>query len=293
MTNDEQLDAILRAQEVMLDSPEMKALQLARADVEGLIRAKFADCSPTIRYGGSKAKGTMLLDEFDLDIICYFPRSDTRAGKSIEEIYNNVVKAVEGTYRVEPKTTALRLYDHDNDLHIDLVPGRFIDERGGDAFLHQNGGSKDYLKTNIETHIKHVVESGCSQDIRLGKLWKRARGLAVRTFPLELMVIKVLKGSRLVGLDARFRHLLSELVRTNGAIAIEDPANGGNDIGETLEGLREGLAVAAGSTLLTADRNGWAAVFGTGAPASAQAREAALRVAVARSEPSRPWRAHD
>jgi hypothetical protein len=104
------------------------------------------------------------------------------------------------------------------------------------------------------------------------------------------MIIKVLKGSRLVGLDKRFRHFLSEVVNANGAIAIEDPANAGNDVGETLKGLREGLAIAAGGTLLTADRNGWSAVFGSGTPVSREASAAALRISVTRSEPSRPWR---
>jgi hypothetical protein len=294
MTNDERLRAILRAQEVKPDGAEMKALQAARADVEALLRANFDACSPTIRYGGSKAKGTMLLDDFDLDIICYFPREDTAAGKTIEEIYGNVRKALEKKYRVDPRTTALRVLDADKDLHIDVVPGRFIDGDEGDAFLHQNGRAKDKerLKTNLEKHIKHVVESGCVEDIRLAKLWKRKSGLSIRTFPLELIVIKVLKGSRLSGFDARFKYLLGEIVDKKGEIAIEDPANAGNDVGEMLTDIREGLTSAAGSTLLTAERSGWSAIFGTGVPASSQSAAAALRVSVGRSEPIRPW-AHD
>jgi tRNA nucleotidyltransferase (CCA-adding enzyme) len=74
MINDEKLRAILSAQKMDPQGPEMRALQRVRGEVETLLRSVFADCSP-IRYGGSKAMGTMLLDEFDLDLICYFPRS--------------------------------------------------------------------------------------------------------------------------------------------------------------------------------------------------------------------------
>ena len=83
MTNDEQLQVILRAQEVRPDSEEMRALQAARADVEGLLRSEFSAPSPTIRYGGSKAKGTMLLDDFDLDLVCYFPQASAGGGETI------------------------------------------------------------------------------------------------------------------------------------------------------------------------------------------------------------------
>ena len=51
------------------DSEELKTLQERRAEVEKVLRDHFEDCSPTIRYGGSKAKGTMIKEAYDLDII--------------------------------------------------------------------------------------------------------------------------------------------------------------------------------------------------------------------------------
>ena len=169
MTNDEQLQAILRAQDVRPDCAEMHALQSARADVEDLLKSAF-NPAPIIRYGGSKAKGTMLLADFDLDVICYFPRDSANAGESIKALYENVRKILETKYQVDPRTTALRVFDHENDLRIDVVPGRFIDASQTYAFLHQNGGEKDRLKTNLAMHLTHVTESGCVDEIRLGKL---------------------------------------------------------------------------------------------------------------------------
>ena len=55
------------------------------------------------------AKGTMNREAYDLDIICYFAHDDTSAGKTLEEIYNNVSEALKGNYIVEPKGSAVRL----------------------------------------------------------------------------------------------------------------------------------------------------------------------------------------
>ena len=194
--------------------------------------------------------------------------------------------ALQKKYHVNPRTTALRVLDHDNDLHIDVVPGRFIDSSETYAFLHQNGGQKRWLQTNLDRHIKHVTESGCIEDIRLGKLWKRRVGVAVRTFPLELLVIKILNGSGIKGLDNRFRYLLAEIAAKARDIAIEDPANSDNNVGDTMD--RSALGLAAISSLRTAEQSGWSAIFGTGEPVN-QKKAAALRVSVARAAPTRPW----
>src|SRR5439155_621676 len=95
MNNNEYLQAVLREQTLAPESDELKALQKQREKVEKLLRDHFADCSPTIRYGGSKAKGTMIKAAYDLDVICYFPHDDTAAGETLEDIYENTRKALE------------------------------------------------------------------------------------------------------------------------------------------------------------------------------------------------------
>ncbi len=141
MNNNEYIQEILRSQTLAPDSAELVALQEQRAKVEKLLRKHFEKSSPTIRYGGSKAKGTMIKEAYDLDIICYFAHDDTAAGETLEEIYTNTRTGVELEYWVEPKASALRLKDRDPknlkvDFHIDVVPGRFTDDSKTDAFLY-------------------------------------------------------------------------------------------------------------------------------------------------------------
>lgn len=67
MTNEEYLNEILQSQTLDADGDELKLLRSRRNDVDKLLRKEFGS-APSVRYGGSKAKGTMIKDSYDLDI---------------------------------------------------------------------------------------------------------------------------------------------------------------------------------------------------------------------------------
>jgi hypothetical protein len=293
MTPNEFLAKLLQSQDLKPDGEELKALQSARAGVEEILRSHFVDCKPTIRYGGSKAKGTMNLDDYDLDVICYFTNDAGDVGETLEEIFNNVRLCLEKQYNVVPRTTALRLKNKDgDDFHVDVVPGRFTDNTKTDAYLHQNGGNKERLKTNLQTHIDHIAKSGCTDIIRLNKLWRLRSGVSILTFPLELLTIEILRDCDESGLEERFIAVLTAYRDDLDSYTIEDPANPvGNDLSELLsESVRTSLSTAARSTLATVDSSGWEAVFGSVEKSRRSDRTVGLRAAsVQMVNPTRPW----
>ena len=120
MTTNEYLKQVLAAQTLAKDSDEMTAVEEHRERVEELIAAAFPDATPTIRYGGSKAKGTMIRESYDLDVICYFPRDDSDAGWTLKDIYTNVRDALSTDYFVEEKSSALRLRGKSVDVKVDF-----------------------------------------------------------------------------------------------------------------------------------------------------------------------------
>src|ERR1700693_256894 len=131
MEKHEYLEKVLTGQDLPDDGEELKELQAHRKNVEKILCETFPDSGATIRYGGSKAKGTLNRETYDLDIICYFPRDCTAVGETLKDIYSNVSKALAPSYNIQPKTSALRLKDAANplsDIHIDVVPGRFVDD---------------------------------------------------------------------------------------------------------------------------------------------------------------------
>lgn len=296
MTADEYLKDVLASQALGDDSDEVKALQKHRADVEKLIRDNFPDTALTIRYAGSKAKGTMNKESYDLDIISYVSSGDDTAGGTLEDIYTNHKSVLAKKYGVEPKGSALRLKgcDPENlgvDFHIDVVPGRFTDDNRTDAYLYQSSGDKKRLKTNLDVHLDHVRDSGVIDAIRLAKLWKVRNGLPIRTFVLELAVIKLLEDQKKKGLATQMKHVWTELRDNSADLTVEDPANpNGNDLSKCLDdNLKSQLAAAAKRTLEQIEASGWETVFGKTEIQEKAARVEILRRAAAVATPSRPW----
>jgi hypothetical protein len=297
MNNNEYLQGVLRSQTLASDSEELKALQEQRAKVEKLLRDHFAKSSPTIRYGGSKAKGTMIKEAYDLDVICYFPHDDIDVGETLEDIYNNTRKALDSDYWVEPKPSALRLRDRDPknfkvDFHIDVVPGRYTDGTKTDTFLYQSSGEKKRLKTNLVTHIEHVRDSGITDAIQLLKLWRLRNGLRIKHFALELLTIKLLKDKKAVSLADQLKHVWEQIRDHVDSLSIEDPANpSGNDLGPLLDAsIRSELSGVARVTLNAIDNSGWQAVFGSVEEKSEKPKTESLkRAAASVVTPTKPW----
>ncbi len=290
MTDMEYLKEILESQNLADDSAELKRLMEQRKDVERILRDAFPDCSPTIRYGGSKAKGTLIKEAYDLDLACYFPHDDETAGSSLEDIYNNVAKALEKEYSVLRKRSALRLRDKDEvDFRIDVVPGRFTDDKKQDCYLHQEAGDKKWLKTNLDVHITHVRDSERLDAIRLLKLWKTRKALGVKQFAFELLIIKLLEGSR-KSLPDQLKHVWTELRDRDEPVPVEDPANpAGNDLADLLNTqVWSELSSVAADTLLTLDANGWEAVFGK-VPTDSGKTASLLAAAASVSVRTKPW----
>ncbi len=293
----EYLQAVLKSQTLAKDNQELNNLRRHRAEVEDVIRMDFEKCAPTIRYGGSKAKGTMIRESYDLDIVSYFSCGDTAAGETLEDIYRNMQTTLSRKYLVEPKASALRLKGlsreiYGVDFHIDVVPGRFTDESKTDTFLYQASGEKMRMKTNLDIHIKHVKDSGVIDAIRLMKLWKIRNGLSVRNFVLELFTIDLLKYKKTAALENQIMCVWLKLRDDVDSICVEDPANPtGNDLTDLLSpSIRLGLKSVAKKTLDAIERFGWTVVFGPIEGMDDNRKIEVLRSAAAATVvPTKPW----
>jgi hypothetical protein len=294
MSGNDYLKDLLASQRLDEDSDERRALDDEADEIEAIIRRAYPRSRLMFTHGGSRAKGTMIREDYDLDEVGYFENGDCAPGETLEEIYENVAGALAKHYTVRHKRSALRLSRKDGgDLRVDVVPGRYVDETRTDVFIHQNEGSKERLKTNIELHIAHVRDSGCTDVIMLVKLWRTRNAISIKTFPMELLVIEILSGNNWGSLEARLRRVLGAFADEIDDLHIEDPANPtGNDLSHAVpDKLRRQLAKVARNTLYTADEYGWEHVFGkldsgrAAVPRVQVLSSAAAGVAV----PTRPW----
>lgn len=295
MTLTEYLNKVLESQALKEGSPERVRLRQHRVDVEKLLRVKFPDSSPTIKYGGSVAKNTLIKDAYDLDIICYFEHNDETPGESLADIYHNVNEALSTSYFVEPKRSSLRLkgksdIDYLQDFHIDVVPGRYTDASRGDCYIHQAEGEKTRLKTNIDKHIEHIRDSGLTPIIRIMKLWNVQNGINLKTFGMELLVIEALKQHKSASLGDQFARMLTKLRDEAYSLSIEDPANPtGNDLTSLLDdGMRNRLMSTAAANLSQIEDGDLTVLFGDVVTAENAVPLASIISSVG-DQGTRPW----
>lgn len=267
MNENEYLQKIVTDHKMKDGDKEVTDAMAVKVEVERLIRSKLTKAVPVIEVAGSYAKGTMIRDHYDLDLVCYFQNAENEAGDTLEEIYFSMDKILSEEYQVTPKNAALLLSTKDNggnNLHLDVVPGRFIDESGSDCFLYQNDGDKCRLQTNLHTHVAHVQESGVIDAIILTKYWRHRRGLNddIRTFVLELAVIDILKDKVGFSIAEQMQEILTVFRDNIESVSIIDPANANNNLAAAFdESVKKKLQLAAKSSLASLESGGWEAVF--------------------------------
>lgn len=293
MTNrDKVLRQILADEYLDPDGPEIAQIESVRADVEKLLFGEFGRTGLSFKYGGSKAKQTILKSSFDLDLLCYFHRENESAGATLEDIYSNVARVLGGAYRVELRTTAIRLHAIDDrtggpGLRVDIVPGRFIAGSSGDVHLHQLDGEKQWLKTNPEKHIQHVLSFEGHEEVCALKLWRIKTNLQMRQFAFELLCIDQLSKHRGLGLSTRVEMVLRDFASMPNSPPIIDPANPSNDLSElTAPVIWAELKQAATQSLRELPVQEWPGVLMVD-PVSVDVEP--LLSAVRSAPPSKPW----
>lgn len=241
------LKSLLASQE--LSTPQQQSLDAHKAEVELFLRQEFGQ-SPIIKIAGSVSKGTAVSDSYDLDVVMYFPSSDTR---TLKAIYQEVHNKLASRYTIDPKTSALRITgvsnaSNNSDYHIDVVPGRFIPGTK-DVFLYMNSADRERMQTNLKTHIDYITQSGCQEIIKLVKLWKVRNGVVFKTFILELFVIDALQGTHdKSDLENGFKKVMEAFVN-NVHVELVDPANTANVVSRTISDLgRQNMKARAQET---------------------------------------------
>lgn len=264
MSDDQYLSSVLEKQALGEESPEMDDIRTERKKVDGILRSAFKDTELHIREGGSKAKHTMVRTSYDLDLTCYFTHGDDTPGSSLEEIYDNVHLSLANDYHRQKKKSAIRLMNKvdEKDFHIDVVPGRFVDDKNEDVFIFRRERDKSRLKTNLDTHVTFIRDSGLTEVIQLAKLWRDSLDLDIKTFILELLVVKYTSLPK-KGLSDRLKSLMVAFVEKED-LSIEDPANPvGNVLSDIFtNNVKKSIKLAAKNTVAVIDEEGWEGVFG-------------------------------
>ncbi len=216
------------------------ALQAHKEEITNYLRKEFGS-DPIIKYAGSREKGTMISEYYDLDVVCYFPSSDAR---TLKEIRESVASHLAKEYRLHHKASAERILDLKSastpaNYHIDVVPGRFI-EGSKDVFLHVAYGDKERMQTNLKTHITYIRDSGCVDIIRLIKLWACRNTIQIKSFILEIFIVRVLEGSKNKSkLKESIIEVFEAFKNNFETMKLVDPANSNNVVSTIMSDIEK------------------------------------------------------
>jgi hypothetical protein len=135
---------------------------------------------------------------------------------------------------------------------VDLVPAKHQGGAGTDQSLYRRRADT-WTKTNVTTHIGHVLRYRRFGESRILKLWRNQKGPDFPSFYLELTVINALVGQLATqslsdNVWKVFHYLGDNFINAR----IVDPANTNNIISDDLTVAEKAKVKAAATTALGA-----------------------------------------
>lgn len=211
---------------------------------EPYIRDWANGCLCELKISGSVRKGTAVENGTDVDL---FISLSSTTNNSLSEIYNSLFDYMKGKgFNVRKQNVSIGV--NFNSDQIDLVPSKRQSQYGNDHSLYVSKKST-WTKTNIETHISQVANSGRLEEIKLTKIWRNLHNLDFPSFYLELMVIDALKYSTKGNVATNFMKVLNYIAENITTAVYMDPSNTNNCISDQISNQeKSGIAQQAKSS---------------------------------------------
>lgn len=180
-------------------------------------------------YSGSMAKGTAISLASDADVFISL-RSNTQ--EPLADIYTTLFNAIsQAGYQVKKQNVSIGVSS--GGYKIDFVPGKRQSQYGYDHSLYKKKANT-WTKTNVKTHVSHVIKSNRIHEIKLTKIWRELNKLDFPSFYLELAVIDCLSGRSYSDISGNFLKVLGFLASDFINRRYLDPANTNNVISDDL-----------------------------------------------------------
>ncbi len=184
MTADEYLFSILARETV--DTSPTSPVWAARDTLLPLLREWGNQFLQSVEPSGSFAKGTANTSGTDVDLfISLSPATPDRLKEIYEKLFRSLTEA-----GFDPRRQNVSIGVRVGAADVDLVPGKQQTWLTEDHSLYRRKADT-WTKTNVKTHIAHVLQHRRLMETRILKLWRNQRGLDFPSFYLELAVIEV------------------------------------------------------------------------------------------------------
>lgn len=245
MTPDEYLRGILAREAVNtgLASPAW----LVQSALTPLIREWANGRLLDLHASGSFMKGTANSSGTDVDLFISLSEDTI---ETLAQIHDKLFLWLTN-HSYTPKRQNVSINILVNGYSVDLVPGKRQNAYSTDHSLYRRRADT-WTKTNVQTHINTVVNSGCREEIRVLKLWRNQRGLDFPSFYLELTVMAALPPIVYDSLSNKVWRVLEYLRDKFVDARVLDPANTNNLLSDDLNASEKRKIQAASATSLGA-----------------------------------------
>jgi hypothetical protein len=180
-------------------------------------------CLCETKLSGSRAKGTAIDLSTDLDLFISLTSNTTNSLKEIYDSLYNWVTRKGITARKQNVSIGITY----GGQKIDLVPAKRQGQYGNDHSLYRSKADT-WTKTNIDTHISRVNNSGRRNEIIALKVWRENHRLEFPSIYLETLAIDALSGRHSSDTASNFLYLLRYIGDNIGSLRVVDPANSNN-----------------------------------------------------------------
>ena len=204
-----------------------------------------------IEPSGSFAKGTGNRCGTDIDLFLTLSRDTPDTLAQIRNSLGNCLNQHGYQYREQNVSLGVNVAGY----QVDLVPGKRQSQHGADHSLFRKKANT-WTKTNIQTHIRLVRNSGRTEEIRVLKLWRDQWGLEFPSIYLELFTLEALHGKLRGQLADNISTALQFIDRNLAIKRIVDPANTNNVISNDLSISGKQAVVAAAKRALARNWSG-------------------------------------
>lgn len=196
---------------------------------EPYVRNWANGCLSDFKISGSVRKGTAVSNGTDVDL---FISLTSTTKNSLSDLYNSLFNYMKGkNFDVRKQNVSIGV--NHNSHQIDLVPSKRQSQYGNDHSLYVSK-KNSWTKTNIETHISKVVNSGRLEEIKLAKIWRNNNNLDFPSFYLELLVIDALHNYQKGNLANNFMRVLNYISMNIKTVVYMDPSNTNNCISDQI-----------------------------------------------------------
>lgn len=214
---------------IRLSDPRVKPLI-------NMVKKWGGDQIATIKPSGSSAKGTAVVGSADLDLFISLKSSTAGTlGDLYDSLYIHFGSFIK-SHGIKRRRQNVSIRIFYKDLEVDFVPGKKMAGYHSWHSLHVRRDKKIWTQTNVDSHIKKVVNSGRVEEIILIKIWRDINKLNFPSIYLELSVINALRGKRKGNLESNLITIFKYLSSKGNFISttILDPANGNNVISKMI-----------------------------------------------------------